>query len=155
MCGLRLFVKQAIVSLTPQAAVATLNDLLQALVLGCYHLQFHVDWHGPADAVTFLCSIGASPNAMARPAVTYKTTTQVWTIWELYLDTLLDRELPRGCQAEYDVHTTVMLERLRLMERLIESGADMECKIPAGCENIQQAIEKKARSRLSCSIGRA
>jgi hypothetical protein len=30
-----------------------------------------------------------------------------------------------------------------MMEALIESGADLNCKVPVGCKSVQQAIEKR------------
>jgi hypothetical protein len=73
--GLRLFVERAIVTLTNQAVVVDFGDLLPALVLGCYYL--HESRHGisAADAITLLCSRGASPNDTVRRTLTSKQIT--------------------------------------------------------------------------------
>lgn len=150
--GLYIFVEQAVKASTPQVAVTTLNHLLQALTLGCYHhwnrnISESI-WPSMADVTTFLCGKGANPNAIIETTPATKadhetTTTPTGTIWELYLQQvpvksrhakLLYRE-SRGAGDRYCVTA-----------RLIEGGADLNCKIPADCSTIQQAIGNKVEA---------
>jgi hypothetical protein len=35
------------------------------------------------------------------------------------------------------------LQTVTVIQRLIEGGADLNCNVPTGCANIQQAIERR------------
>ena len=145
MYGLHLFVQQAIESLTPHATVTTLNGFLRALVLHRYQQRADLLFlHKLADAIVFLCSMGADPNDIVQPGASctadHKTKTPTRTIWELYLDYDLSKRVggfyPRAVLSSSDRTTTVI-------QGLIEGGADLNCKVPTGCANIQQAIERR------------
>lgn len=144
--GLHLFVQQAIESLTPSATATTLNGLLRALVLCRYRQRAHrLSSQNMAGAIMFVCSKGADPNDIVRPAAfctaDHKTKTPTRTIWELYLDYgLLGKEY--GSRSR-----TASLSSFRqtatVIQGLIEGGADLNCKIPMSCVNIQQAIKRR------------
>ncbi|GAB7335097.1 hypothetical protein MBLNU13_g06946t1 [Cladosporium sp. NU13] len=148
--GLYIFVEQAIAPLTPQVTVTTMNYLLRTLVLGCYH---HEEWDPleqtlprMGDVVTFICGKGANPNIVVEttPPVTtvdnHNPATPTWTIWELYLQ-------QEGSKIEHVKHLTVeffdMNDKWCVMDSLVESGADLECKLPVGCPSLQQAIKRR------------
>jgi hypothetical protein len=151
--GLFLFVDQTLKLLEPQAAVAALNCLLRALVLGCFHPHLRISGmpHMSA-AVAFLCGKGANPNDIVRTPVSctadHKTATLTWTIWELYL-----RQGP--CKPVHELHVYENRgtdgdnrgakgdNKYCVMERLIEGGADLECRMPVGCTSLQQVIERR------------
>jgi hypothetical protein len=165
MCGLTLFVEQAINSRSAEARVVVLNDLLRALLLGCYHP--YGSSKGIPQVVEFLCSKGANVNSVARTNFTPPTVDACVdvqevsyyrggyhkdyahlmldagsftidladsTIWELYLQ---ERDFNRIHRLRVEpVH-------VELAVKLIEAGADLKCRLPKGCANIQQAIEKR------------
>jgi hypothetical protein len=139
--GIRLFFEQELVTLTPQAAVTILNELFCALVLGCYHIDRHSVYSfggfPVAKAVRLLCGKGANPNATARTTIFsvggQETTKLNRTIWELHLDDTLPCGHYDGCFG--------IIESCLVMATLIEGGADLECRIPARCMDLQQAIE--------------
>ena len=140
--GLHLFFEQVIDSLPPQDVVTTLNSLSCANVLGCYHSYAEP---ATAEAVTFLCRKGANLNEIVGTNPSHvadqKTTTLDRTIWELYLHESqfdIGHHYFRSAEAELGPKDSCIV-----MERLIESGADLECKIPQGCTGVQQAIERR------------
>lgn len=154
--GLYIFVEQTIAPMTPQAAVTTLNDLLRTFSLGCYHVEDRIlevqTRPSMADVVTFLCGKGANPNAIVQTASSAtvadpQTTTLTWTIWELYL-----QQWPLQQGPIHSTHAEDFLgdfrgagDRYCVMDSLIEGGADLECKLPAGCTSVQQAIERRLK----------
>jgi len=147
--GLRLFVQQKIGTLS-HVACTILNELLQALLLGRYHLHLRLRPLPVADAVGLLCCMGANPNANVRTTISstadQKTLTLTWTIWELYLhDTLPD---PHHEEPFVPFGTFVV------METLIECGADLECRLPAGCTDMQQAIERRLEATCPAGLSR-
>jgi hypothetical protein len=143
--GLHVFVDQAIGSLTPHAAVAILNGFLRALLLNCYHRMAIDDSLTKADTIAFLCGKGANPNdavPMTSPfTADDKTGTLTWTIWELYLRQGLE---VAHCKDVYEDQLGVrFIPKYCVIDRLIEGGADLECKLPVGCATIQQAIQRR------------
>jgi hypothetical protein len=141
----RIFVEQELGSSTPKDATITLNALLQALVLSCYDIDLKVGASGWFDAIRFVCNKGANPNDIVRTTVSFtanhKSTTLTWTIWELYLanDLLTCESVNHPRQTSPFRFSSNFL----VMEQLIGSGADLNCKLPVGCESVQQAIEKR------------
>lgn len=155
--GLYSFVEQAIAPLTPQVTATTLNNLLRTFVLGCYQHKgiYSLDrtLPGSPDVVTFLCGRGANPNAIVEimtPVATpdrNDSATLTWTIWELYLQ-------QGKFEGEHVKHLRFaklsgFSDKSRVMESLIEGGADLECKLPVGCLSLQQAIERRLENESS------
>lgn len=146
MYGLQLFFEQVMGSVTPQNLGITLNNFLRAQVLGCYHLcQAPSGVPLRAHTVAFLCGKGASPNSIVRMDLSHtadhKTTTLDWTIWELYL-----HERRFSYEHTYWKSARIPKDPCTVMEKLIESGANLECKIPEGCASVQQAIETRLQA---------
>lgn len=141
--GARIFVEQEIASSTSQDAIMTLNALLRALVLSCY--DEYVLGNVKFDDIVFLCNKGANPNEIAQTMVSctadHQRTTLTWTTWELYLND----DLVKCENANHPRYKSLRQSRstLLVMEQLIESGADLNCKLPMGCKSVQQAIEKR------------
>jgi hypothetical protein len=143
-----VFVEQELASSTSQDAIVTLNALLRALVLSCYKEQDLIDSSSKSDAIRFVCNKGADPNEIVRTTVSctadHKTTTLTWTIWELYLDNGILK-----CENVNHPGRTSPLalgRAPRVIIQLIESGADLNCKVPMGCKSLQQAIEKRVEA---------
>jgi hypothetical protein len=170
LSGVTTFVDQAMMSLSAEAKISVLNNLLRVLLLGCYHY-----WPYRKDnsrAVRFLCSMGADVNSVAgAPSIptldgnadmkvessrlgdSLKSRTDLGldvanptnqlddpTIWELYL-----RE--RRCKKWHtygDSNGSV-----NLAAELIQAGADLECRLPEDCDDIQQAIKRRITAELT------
>jgi energy-coupling factor transporter ATP-binding protein EcfA2 len=164
--GFTLFMEQAIKTLPTEAWIFVLNDILKALVLGCYHCC--EDAFMP-ESVEFLCSKGANVNSVARVAIipmiqdssdinTKSPELQDFatdetnlgpdpgnladeladcTIWELYL---LESDF-----GGYPHHH----ESINLAIVLIEAGADLECRLPEDCDDIEEAIVKRVGAELN------
>jgi hypothetical protein len=141
----RIFVEQEIGSSTPQDATMTLNALLQALVLSCYDGSRKLGGYGLFDAIRFVCNMGANPNDVVRTTVSctanHSSTTLTGTIWELYLD--MDLLTCESVKQQQQTSPWGFHKAYLVMEQLIESGADLNCKVPVGCKSVQQAIEKR------------
>jgi hypothetical protein len=163
--GLALFLQQEVENLPTESQVVVLNDLLEALLLGCYHHIFQ-DERDLSKTIRFLCSKGANVNPVARTTFTpvadgnvdiniessglvnsHKSETDLRldvvdsteeltsrTIWELYL---------QECDFKGRHFQNYEPDAVALTQILIESGADLECRIPDDCESIQQAIAKR------------
>lgn len=148
--GLYIFVEQTIASLTPHAAVTTLNDLLRTFVLGCYHIEeilfADLTRRSMFDVVTFLCRKGANPNHIVRRTTVttadHEMMTLTWTTWELYLQ---QGPIQPIHAEDYFGDSRVTGDRYCVMDSLIEGGADLECKLPMGCTSVQQAIEGRLK----------
>lgn len=163
--GLTLFVERAIRTLSDESQTSIHNDLLRTLLLGGYHpTGFILSYTPDPLAIEFLCSKGANVNSIARKASTSVTGCNAvveadhfqiagctksqteseldagrssneitdCTIWEIYLQ---NRKSGSGhCKGEMAGRTT------NVVVKLIEAGADLECRLPKGCENIHQVI---------------
>jgi hypothetical protein len=173
--GVNTFVEKVIEPLSADAQIVILNDLLRAVLLGCYHVDFH-DLRSSKmcmpNAVKFLCSKGASVNSVPKhisrsgrydldsDSESYKTELGLYvanstnglddrTLWELYLQL----RKPGSWHKYSDRARFVMLAVI-----LIEAGADLECRLPEDCDNIQQAIVKRLAADMkkrSYSDGKA
>jgi hypothetical protein len=139
-----IFAEQEIESSTPQDAVMTLNALLHAVILSCYDVDLKTGFFGWCDAIRFLCKKGADPNDVVRTTVSRtadRKTTLTWTIWEIFLDNdLLKCE---NVNHSRWISPLPLRKTFPVMKQLIESGADLNCKVPVGCKSVQQAIEKR------------
>jgi hypothetical protein len=174
LSGVTTFVDHALMSLSAEAEISVLNDLLRALLLGCYHAW---PWRNDnSRAVKFLCSMGADVNSVAGapsiPTVDSNADMKVessrlgdsprsgtdlgldvanptnqlddLTIWEVYL-------WERKSKKWHTRHESAGC--VTLAAELIEAGANLECRLPEDCDDIQQAIEKRLTSELTKLVG--
>jgi hypothetical protein len=161
-----LSVEEAIKSLSSEAQIIMVNDLLRASVLGCFHSDYGLTM---SETVEFLFSQGANINSLARATIrpTIQDSANVstesvrvshtdekdlgldprnaanefadCTIWELYLQ---ERDFALG-------HLVARSEAVRLAVKLIEAGADLKCRLPENCGDIEDAIMKRLEADIN------
>jgi hypothetical protein len=166
---LKLFVEQEIEALSMEAQIPILNDILKALVLGCYHQFTYTEGNCTTKTVELLCSKGANVNSIARATiipmiegsdintesprlvVTHTDETDLGmnpqhstnkladcTIWEFYL-------LERNFQ---QIHAADTPDPVKLAVVLIEAGADLKCRLPEDCNDVEEAIVKRVEAEM-------